>query len=77
MCSWFVQSWKNLLIHYHDSDVLYNMDNVHIAPIEVHVRDAVFIGEKMAKISSQLLVGMEWLWTSMQPAPSWILSVCS
>ena len=29
-----------------NSDFLYNMDN---APIEIHVRDAVLIGEKMAK----------------------------
>ena len=38
-----------------NSDFLYNMDNVHIALIEVHVRDAVFCVEKMAKISPQLL----------------------
>ena len=32
-----------------NSDLLYNMDNVDVAPIEIHVRDAVLIGEKIAK----------------------------
>jgi hypothetical protein len=32
-----------------NSDFIYNMDKVHVAPIEIHVRDAVLIGEKMAK----------------------------
>ena len=32
-----------------NSDFLYNVDNVHVAPIEIHVRDGVLIGEKIAK----------------------------